>query len=334
MTHDPNVKLNAPITLIAALTVAILSTSLTAQQPKQVPITIKVTDQTGAVLGGAAVRIDDSFAKSAPRVDTDYSGLAVVDLTPGSHLISISARGFANWAIQFDVQEGANQPIEATLRFGPQIVECGPCVVADPVIPLDRSTIDYSIPVHVLESPVSVYTAHNSRDERATKSQLERLIAENDLGKWTFTHTVVINKHAEAHSDPRITLPAKFEGSDQLLSAYLQEQMEWFLASHPVATQAALDELRMQFGNPQPTPGQDASDSQLPYRSLLIGVLGRHADRAALGNERTDALLRLSVGNRNDWTAQTAVKDRAQIEAVLKRHDLDSPDAHIENSVP
>jgi hypothetical protein len=89
--------------------------------------------------------------------------------------------------------------------------------------------------------------------------------------------------------------------------------MSRFLASHPSATQAAVQDLSKQYSNSQPAPGQNVSDPKSRYLSLLIGVLSQQADLAVLGNERTDALLRLWTGNQNDWTAQTVVKDARRL---------------------
>jgi hypothetical protein len=53
---------------------------------------------------------------------------------------------------------------------------------------------------------VSISLKHGDAKERATQSQLERLLAQYDLTPWIFTTSVLIDEDAIPHSHPILTL--------------------------------------------------------------------------------------------------------------------------------
>jgi hypothetical protein len=101
--------------LIAVLVLAFPPTYLVAQQGTLIPVTVKVTDQSGAVVPGAVVRIDSRW-NSPNSVKTDSQGEVVLNLTPGVHSFLISESGFSNWKKQIDVRDISGQIVEATIE--------------------------------------------------------------------------------------------------------------------------------------------------------------------------------------------------------------------------
>lgn len=75
---------------------------------------------------------------------------------------------------------------------------------------------------------IRITAQHNTDRERQTKTQLEKVLRDFDLTKYTFTHEVTIEERAMNHAFPEITLNVRFaESEDELLSAYVHEQLHW-----------------------------------------------------------------------------------------------------------
>lgn len=175
---------------------------------------------------------------------------------------------------------------------------------------------------------LTIRTAHDSVPELATKAQLERLIAANDLSQWTFTHEIVIDEKSIPHSHPVLTLHARhLKQDDELLSTYLHEQLHWFLTRHPVETQAAEDDLRKLYPNVPVGYPEGAQDTESTYLHLLVCQLEQQADRVVLGDQRTTEVMQFWAGDHYRWVYRTVIQDEAKIEDILKRNHLDSPDA-------
>jgi hypothetical protein len=92
--------------------------------------------------------------------------------------------------------------------------------------------------------PVRIDLAHGSDRERATKAQLEQVLASYDLSRYTFTRKVVIDEGAFNHAFPVLTLNARFaDSSDELLSSYLHEQLHWHLRERQARQRSAIAQL-------------------------------------------------------------------------------------------
>ena len=159
------------IARIVAMTLALLPAMLAAQQVQQTPLTIRVTDQTGAVIPGARIQIDPSPGSRKVDTATDRIGEAIVELSPGSHVLSIAAYGFKKWIENIDVQDQPGQSIVAELK----VASGDPVVIFEtPYMPLDRIPIDISITLHIPEililpgRPISTHRTHKSH----TKNQV------------------------------------------------------------------------------------------------------------------------------------------------------------------
>ncbi len=80
------------------LAASVGSIALNAQTSTQGAVTGTVTDPSGAVVGAAAVTIQNKATNATSRATTDGSGFFNVPLLdPGTYTVSISAPGFANY---------------------------------------------------------------------------------------------------------------------------------------------------------------------------------------------------------------------------------------------
>jgi hypothetical protein len=328
--------------LVAAIFV-ILSSALAAQQVPWVPLTIIVTEWHSdevTLADRTGNHFEVSLTSGTTKIvgETDREGKAVLFLTPGKYLLSITNQEYVPWTETIIMQNLLDRTIHASMQIdcndegvvcdGPGYPDlASPSEEAYPQFPLPPGV---SIPLPVPATPVFVYTAHNARAERDTKSQTEKLLAEHDLGQWSFTHAVIIDKQAAVHDHSALTLHTGYHHrDDELLSDYLQGQLMFFLTSRPENTQAAVLDLEHLY------PTAAASDVKAPYaspyRRLLIGWLLQQAESAALGNERATEILSLQSGD-HGWVDEAIAKDGGKIEAVLRENGLDNPDARISES--
>ena len=119
------------VLLGTCLAIATVGLGLGAQTAREVSLTIRVTDVTGAVIPGAHITlIRDETTETKVEADTDENGGAGLSVKPGSYRFSVTMPGFSNWHKQIDVRGAAPQKIEVELRPG----GCppGPCVTVGP----------------------------------------------------------------------------------------------------------------------------------------------------------------------------------------------------------
>ena len=176
--------------------------------------------------------------------------------------------------------------------------------------------------------PITIRTAHHSAAELATEAKLQRLLADYDLKAWTFTREILIDERAIPHSHPVLTLHTRhLNHDDELLSAYLHEQLHWFLSRQESDTDAAVRELMRLYPEVPVGFPQGAQDRESTYEHLLVCRLERQADLKLLGPERTERVMQISAKDHYTWIYETVLRDGPQIDAILKQHHLDSPQA-------
>lgn len=174
------------------------------------------------------------------------------------------------------------------------------------------------------QQSIDIHTAHHSSSELATEAQLKQILSEYDLQPWTFTREVVIDEHAIPHSHPVLTLHTRhLNHHDDLLSAYLHEQLHWFLTAHDSATQAAIQDLMEKYPAVPVGFPEGAQDRDSTYVHLLVCRLEQNADSKLLGSARAEAVI--GAQDHYTWIYKTVVKDGPQIDAVLKRYHLELP---------
>ena len=166
---------------------------------------------------------------------------------------------------------------------------------------------------------VVVALAHGTPAEEATKARLEKLLATYDLRDYTLTKRVVIEERAMNHAFPTLTLHP-FIDDDQLLSAYLHEQIHWHLREHRFQQDAAVAELRRLYPRVPVGLPEGAETQYSTYGHIVTCYLEMLADRRILGDERAAAVIRNKV--HYTWIYGVVVRDEAKIAAVVRRHGL------------
>lgn len=168
---------------------------------------------------------------------------------------------------------------------------------------------------------VKITLKHGTEREALTKAQLERVLHDYDLGKYTFTHDVVIEEQAINHAFPVLTLNARFADSeDELLSSFIHEQLHWHLRDHGPAMQNAVAELR-RFYPHVPVGGREGAETEYStYGHLVDCYLELVADRKLIGPERTTAVV--SDKGHYEWIYATVIRDDARMAALVDRYRL------------
>jgi hypothetical protein len=169
------------------------------------------------------------------------------------------------------------------------------------------------------DDAVAIRTAHNSEGERAKAAQVQRLIDQYDLSKWTFTREVVVDHDARiSHSHPILTLdvPDKLYADDAVLAEYVHEQIHWLESAKPRATEAAIAELRKMYPNAPKRGPEGARDEYSTYLHLIVCHLEFEAMKELVGEERARAAMQKPYYR---WIYRTVLADNEKIRDVVKR---------------
>lgn len=95
---------------------------LSAQQSTSVPVTLQVTDVSGAGVPYAQIQMIPSPAPTSEAMETDNQGQLILNLKPGGYCVSVYSEGFFNLQEHFDVQAARTVPLQ--LKIG----GCTDCV--------------------------------------------------------------------------------------------------------------------------------------------------------------------------------------------------------------
>jgi hypothetical protein len=168
---------------------------------------------------------------------------------------------------------------------------------------------------------VKITLKHGTAREARTKAQLERVLADYDLRKYTFTREVVIEEQAINHAFPVLTLNVRFADSeDELLSSFIHEQLHWHLRDQGRAMQDAVADLRRLYPR-VPVGGQEGAETESStYGHLVDCYLELVADRRLIGPERTNAVV--ADKGHYTWIYTTVIHDDARMAAVVDRYHL------------
>ena len=147
-----------------------------------------------------------------------------------------------------------------------------------------------------------------------------------DLRPWTFTDDVIIDDRAIPHSHPVLTLHTRhLNHEDELLSAYVHEQLHWYFSAHQAETEAAERDLMKLYPEVPVGYPDGGNDRESTYLHLLVCLLEENADQALIGQQRTKQVMDFWAGDHYRWVYRTVLNDAPRIEAVLKAHHLDDP---------
>jgi hypothetical protein len=170
---------------------------------------------------------------------------------------------------------------------------------------------------------VDIALRHGAADEKATRAQLERLLAAHDLRPWLFTSRVMIDRTALPHSHPILTLHTRhLRDDDLLLSTWLHEQLHWFLSEMEASTTAAVEAVLtiwpdLPIGHPD-----GSSDAWGNGLHLLIGLLEWTALKLTLGELRARQVMGFWAEDHYRAIYRIVLDEPRRLAEVLRQHDL------------
>ncbi|HEY3930082.1 MAG TPA: hypothetical protein VGL89_17050 [Candidatus Koribacter sp.] len=180
----------------------------------------------------------------------------------------------------------------------------------------------------VAADPIAIDTAHSSASELATKSQLEHLIAEYNLGRWSYTHKIVIDEKSIPHSHPVLTLHTRhLKQDDELLSTYVHEQLHWFFVANDQDTDAAISDLKKLYPKVPVGYPDGANDEQSTYLHILVCYEEGQLDDRILGSDRTREVMNFWAGDHYRWVYRTVLQDGPKVADIIATHKLQPVEA-------
>jgi len=194
------------------------------------------------------------------------------------------------------------------------------CAAISPILTLGALLL-LSVSVFAADT-VEIQTSHHSPREQQEKLELEQLLKKYDVSKYTFTRTVIIEEGAMNHAFPALTLNVHFLGSDdELLSSFLHEQLHWYLAKHRAAMEDAVRQLKTMDPHAPVGLPEGADSEYSTYGHLIDCYLEIQADRALIGPERTDRVIKNKPWY--TWIYKTILQDEDRIAALVKEEHLE-----------
>ena len=175
------------------------------------------------------------------------------------------------------------------------------------------------------EEPALAITLNNdSAAERATKAQLEKLLEQHNLSRWIFTREIVIDeKTGIPHSHPVLTLSTSYSGQDaQFLSAFVHEQLHWFLNAHEEDRDRAIAELEDLFPDLPTQPPGGSNGRFSSYQHVLVCYLEFTALRELVGEEKAHEVIEFWAGHHYRAIYRLVLDQPDKIRAVVEKHNL------------
>jgi hypothetical protein len=173
------------------------------------------------------------------------------------------------------------------------------------------------------KGPIEIRLVNGSASERATRAQLERVLARWDLSPWFFTNIVQIDSGALPHSHPILTLNTGSLANDSVKAkGFIHEELHWFLSRYHASTDSAMDEVRKLYPELPPESGPDREST---YLHLLVGVLELDGTVKLFGEAAARRMMARTPFY--TWVYREVLDHGDALRAILHKHGLDSPDA-------
>lgn len=178
----------------------------------------------------------------------------------------------------------------------------------------------------VLDSVAEVSVEAKTDDPRElrTRDELRQLIARYDLSGLQWTDQVVVENWVIPHSHPILTMNTRTAGDD-LLAAYLHEQLHWWIDAQPSIASAA-DATRREWPSVPEAAAGGAKDEYSTREHLILCHLEHHAMRAVIGTDRSDAVLRRQTADLvYPWVYAQISRLTPTLDGICTHHDLWPP---------
>jgi hypothetical protein len=173
------------------------------------------------------------------------------------------------------------------------------------------------------QKPLEIALAHGSEAEKATKEQLERIVAGYGASSWFFTRKIASDERALPHSHPVLTLHTRHANDDELLlSTFIHEQLHWYLAGNKSRAEAAVRALRSIYPEIPIGFPLGSSDSESNYYHLLVIFLEYRANRALLGELRARQVMEFWARDHYTWLYSTVMEQEQQIGRIVREYGL------------
>ncbi len=134
---------------VAAVGIAVIGIVLLApiivraQQETTVPVTIRVSDPSGAGIPHAPIRLVPGPDKAPAKMETDDHGGFVVELKPGGYALTVSAQGFKNWAERIYVGNTGGRASSG--QVVPVVLQIGDVSSPTPIYPRDSLVLSAAL---------------------------------------------------------------------------------------------------------------------------------------------------------------------------------------------
>lgn len=172
-------------------------------------------------------------------------------------------------------------------------------------------------------SELEISLKHNSPAEQQTAQELQHLVNSYDLSKYMFTHQVIIDQDAIPHSNPVLTLHTRHLGhDDRLLSAFVHEEIHWFVEAHEEDELQAEQEYRKLYPKVPVGYPEGAQDEESTYLHLTVCYLEYQAMKQLVGTDRARAVMTYWTTDHYTWVYKTLLTDESKIGAIVVRHKL------------
>jgi hypothetical protein len=157
-----------------------------AQQSATTPVIIRVSDQSGAAVAHAQIRLVPSPDQVPGKLETDDHGQCAINLRAGGYALAVSAQGFKNWAESIYIATAGGEP--SSSQIVPVVLQVGAISSPTPIYPRDSLVLTAGpnlVPVvfspadfHVLPHiNITVHNGHTNVDEAYSGVPLASLLA-------------------------------------------------------------------------------------------------------------------------------------------------------------
>lgn len=175
----------------------------------------------------------------------------------------------------------------------------------------------------VLESVSDVRVEAKTDHPRAlrTRDELLELIATYDLSGLQWTDLVLVENWVVPHSHPLLTMNTRTTGDD-LLAAYLHEQLHWWVDAQP-GTAGAVDATRADWPTVPDSSEGGAKDEHSTREHLILCNLEHRALLALIGEDRADTVLRRQTTDVvYPWVYSQISHAGPTLDRICTNHDL------------
>jgi len=166
---------------------------------------------------------------------------------------------------------------------------------------------------------VSISTENGSAREELVKTELEGLLKQYNVEKYSFTDKVIIEEGVIPHSHPVITLNTRrYEIPERTLTTYIHEQLHHYFEDHKGHEQSAIKILEEKYPSVPVGFPDGARDEYSTRLHLLLCTLEFKAAKDLFGSEKADELMGYWKQNYYRWIFETVDKDYEELAASSK----------------